>query len=229
MKHTLLTRRPSALSLAGLLLLVTGCGLKNYEEQMLQTQAKLKRFEEESKLLDGELRFSLPAPTEKGAPQPPVIFLRPPKGIQPTASNEKEPRNRILYTFPSRGLNAAGVFHNVEVGVGDKSKDFDGSVLSSFSVSGDLVRVTQQKNPPNRAPITFKRIDFDDGQFSYSVNFWAGPENQVAIVYTYQRGQKERAAKAMDASLESFAIGNEVLKARMSLGDPLRANPSPRR
>src|SRR5262249_7845692 len=153
-------------------------------------------FEEESKLLDGPLTIPAPAPKEKGAPAPPQLFLRPPKGIAAACSNEKEPRNRILYTFPPRGVGSAGPFVNVEVAVGDKSKEFWEEVVRSYGPSGHL----KQTQRPGRQGVTFQSTEFEEGQNFYSVNLWRGPDHQVAIVYTIHRGQRDRAEEALKKS-----------------------------
>lgn len=214
-------RRPSPPWLAGLLLLAAGCGVSEYEAKMQETQRRVQRFDEESKLLDSPLTIPTPPAKDKNAPPPPLLFVRPPRGILPSANNEKEPRNRILYTFPAKGVNAAGPFINMEVAVGDKSKDFEAEVLRSFSPSGNLTQKQRQFKPPGRDPLTFQSTEFEEGQGHYSVNLWRGQDHQVALVYSIQRGQREKAAKALDASLESFAVGKDVGKARQSLGNPL--------
>ncbi len=219
-------RRPSPAWLAALLLLAAGCGVSEYEKKMEETQRRVKQFEETSKLLDGPLTIPSPAAKEKGAPAPPQLFLLPPRGIQRTASNEKEPRNRILYTFPPRGAASAGPFLNVEVAVAEKSKDFETEVIRSYGPSGHLKQQKLRFDPPGREAVTFQSTEFEEGQAQYSVNVWEGPNHQVAIVYAIQRGQREKAEAALKKSLESFAAGvNNIGKAREALTDPLRNVP----
>jgi hypothetical protein len=219
--------RPSSIWLAGLLVLASGCGVGDYEQRMQQTQNRVKQFEETSKLLDGPLTMPAPPPKEKGGPAAPQLFFRPPRGIERKASNEKEPRNNILYTYPARGVGSAGVFINLEIAVAEKAKDFEAEVLRSYGPSGHLKQKKLRFDSPGREAVEFRSTDFEEGQASYSVNIWEGSSHNVAIVYTIQRGQRDKAEAALMKSLESFAAGiNNINKAREALTDPLRNVPA---
>src|SRR5258708_7608333 len=102
-----------------LLLAACGCGLGDYEGKMTAAQERLKRFEEEFRLLDGPL--SVPTVEVKGSRVPVAnLFLRPPRGIATQADNENDPRGRLLYTFRAR----SGPFAWMELAFGGDEKEF---------------------------------------------------------------------------------------------------------
>src|SRR4051812_34633150 len=91
-----------ALGLAG-----AGCGVVDYEHKMANSQARVARWEEMSRLLDGPV--TPPVTMEDKYPKRVAnVFFRPPKGISPSCSNEKEPRARVMYTYPAVRPGAAG-------------------------------------------------------------------------------------------------------------------------
>src|SRR5690349_5176332 len=60
------------------ILLAPGCGLADYEKKMAQAEARLQRFEDESRVLDVPLSVPLRPPREPGGkPTAFNLFLRP--------------------------------------------------------------------------------------------------------------------------------------------------------
>src|SRR5258707_15411387 len=83
-----------------LLMLVSGCGVGAYESKMLEAQARMKRFEEESALLD-PAPLVIPQVEKKDGGKVPIanIYLRPPRGVNSEAANAADPRLRLFYTY----------------------------------------------------------------------------------------------------------------------------------
>jgi hypothetical protein len=206
---------------------VSGCGLADYEKKMAQAEARLQRFEDESRVLDIPLSVPLrPAKKPGGKPTAFNLFLRPPKGINNTAENEKEPRNRLLFSYRPRGRTATGPFTLVELAIGDKETEFRAEVLGSFSGSGNTTSSVRALRPPGREPLTFETTEFDDGQHFYSVNFWKNQTNQVAIVYWVASAQKSQATTPIKMSLETFGFGIDAVKQRERASNPLEDVPT---
>ena len=100
---------------------MSGCGLADYEKKMAQAEKRLQRFEDESRVLDMPLSVPLrPAKKPGGKPTAFNLFLRPPRGINNTAENQKEPRNRLLFSYRLRKGATPGPFTLVELAIGDK-------------------------------------------------------------------------------------------------------------
>jgi hypothetical protein len=210
---------------ATFLLFLVGCGLSTYEGRMEDTQNRIKRFEEESKYLDGPLQVPTPAPAKEGDPSLPRVFYRPPKGFATSTTNEKEPRARLLYSFAPRAVNSAAPFTLLEVAVAGGGKEFEVEVLRAYTPSSNLSQRERQFRPPGRDPITYKSIDFDEGLHFVSVNLWRGDNHQVAIVFVLPKTAKDSAVKAMDMSLESFAVGRDIARQQENLSSPLQRVP----
>ncbi len=216
---------------ACLLLFLAGCSVGDYEAKMLDAQNRVERFEEGNRLLEGPL--AMPTRVEKGITIVDIdLFLRPPKGISTTASNEKSPRARLLYTFVASRQGGAGPFAYVEIAfVETKSKnakDFEKSVIEVFSPTGQGTRGKRQVTPLGRPPMTYSTFEFDDAKYSYSINFIKGPINQLAIVYWINRASKGQATRAIEVSLASCALDSESHAVRKNQGTPLTVPQHPK-
>src|SRR5262245_16166442 len=87
--------------------LACGCGLSEYEGLMASEQARVRRIDEENKLLDDPIEWPAMKEGEKGWVD---IFFRPPKGI-----NGKNPKQLgPMWTY-SRSGNSGSI---LEVWVG---------------------------------------------------------------------------------------------------------------
>jgi hypothetical protein len=200
----------------GGLLLASGCGVADYEGKMLSAQKRLERYEEESRLLGNPL--TLPSRDTKDAGKQRIahLFLRPPKGISTTAENESEPRNRLLYSYRPRSANAAGGVALVELAAGDQ-KDFAAEVLRCVNPSGKAASRTREvRHPLRQTATTFETTEFEDDQYFYTVNVWRGAKNQIAVVYWVFKDRRAGASKAVDLSLESFAVDAEASRQQKS-------------
>lgn len=193
-----------------LVLLAAGCGLADYENRMEQAQKRLDRYEVEARVLDDPLIIPSRFDKDNKLLPDPNIYLRPPKGIGTSAENPEQPRARLFYSFKPRGTTAGGVAL-VEVAIGDLSKEFRADALRCFSAAGTPVTQTRKLGPAGRET-TFDTIEFDDGQYFYSVNIFRGSQEQIAIAYWVPLAQKPSAGSVIKTSLETFAVGNEAAK-----------------
>jgi hypothetical protein len=210
-----------------LVLGAAGCGLSDYEAKMRATQARLERFEQENKYLGNPL--TMPTRKEKDESVPLAnVFLRPPRGIQTSPS--EEPRSGLLYGYRPAKEGAAGAFTVVELGFSSGQKDFPADVLGLFPAGGVSTR-QRQVQPPGRKALTFDTAEFEDDQHNYSVNVWRGGDPQVAVVYWVARGQWESARKVIELSLATFAADAEAgrLRSAFATRSPWNLTPGPGR
>jgi hypothetical protein len=217
-----------ALRLLPLVLGLAGCGLSDYEKLMVEAQKRAQRFDEETRSL-GE-PISVPKRSEKGQEVPLAnVFFRPPKGI--SKNPEGTPRGELLYSYMPVPGGAARDFTRVEMAFASDSKDFANDVTRNFQATEAVTPRTQQVQPPGRPPLTFQVLEFDDPQFSYSVNIYQRNQTQVAIVFQLVKGRREAARKVIDLSLSSLAVDDEAGLARQEYnrGSPwkLKAAPTP--
>ena len=121
--------------LGALLVLASGCGVHEYEKKMLESQVRLQRWEEESRVLGGPIGVPY---RKSGDTELPIanIFLRLPKNIynQP----EDKPRENLLYMYSEA---APGILARVELAAGDE-KDFVSNVMRKFLGSGKATNRT---------------------------------------------------------------------------------------
>jgi hypothetical protein len=217
--------------LVGLGLLVCGCGLADYEQKMIDTQTRQQRWEEENRVLGGELRVPAPVNAKGKRVALADLFLRPPVGILTNPTDENNPRAGVLYSYSPPKGKLAGPFAMVELAFGDlKDKDFIVELIKKgwgvVNHPAPAQRQVQQQNrpgPPPPPPRVFLSTEFEDNQYFYSVNVWRGPKQQVAVVYWVLRAQKEASKRAIQLSLESFLGDGE----RVNRMGPLDVVPGP--
>jgi hypothetical protein len=195
-----------------------GCGVADYESRMVDAQKRLEHFEEASRLLDSPLVPPLTV-TKEGSKVPIAnMFLRPPKGIADKPADE--PRMRILYSYRRR---TAGPVLWVELAFGNQ-KEFAGEVLSCFGATGKTSQQRTVRDPVRNATNTFTTTEIEDEQFFYSINIHQDGKSQIAVIYHVPRGQRGAAARAVELSLASFAVGREANRQRdlYAKGSPLQ-------
>lgn len=224
-----MTRRPAWLPIA--LLLLPACGLDDYESKMVEAQKRLARYEEEERLLGPAI--VIPSRTDgKGEEKEPIVaglHLRLPAGLKTEASNEDDPRSRgaaRLYTFPEGG---SSTFKQAELGVAGEQKELLNDVLGLYHQTSEPKRGKRQVRPPGREAMTFTTSEFESGELFYSVNLHRSEKQQVVIVYCLPKSQKSVGAKAIELSLESFALGAQADRLRAARGSPLKVPQRPRK
>lgn len=200
---------PLLLPLLLVVLLLPGCGLRDYEELMREAEAHEHHFDEQSKLLDEPLNAPTMKDKETGGNIPVAqFFLRPPKGIERTC--EEAPREGLLYRYPVRQASTAGPFLMMELAFGHDQKEFyKQKVEPHFRADRNtsdtsMVRVI---DPDRGAPLDFARYEFSEGNVLYSINVCQSGQLQIAIVYHISKGSVTNARQAMNLSLQSLGLG----------------------
>jgi len=196
-----------------LLLAAGGCGLNEYQAKMRSAQDRLERFEEENKLLGDPLAMPQIKDKEGNVISAGNIFLRPPKGISPTPG--ADPRGNLLFRYVPSKEGGAGPFQQLELAFGDK-KDFRDDVLRNYPGADRIKEEGKKVQAPGRRSVQFWAYEFDDAQRSYSLYFWGDREDttQGVVAYWMHKGQRDKARRAIDLSLESFAAGGEAATLR---------------
>ncbi len=205
-------RRGVRNSFACLFVILAGCGLKEYEEKMVRAQARLERWEKEFQYLDAPLGIPVRMGKDEKAVSLLPIFLRPPRGINISPENFREPRFGLMFTFKSKGNS--GPFKNVEVAQGDAAPEFPAEVMRCFTATSTPQKRSRDIRGFLGQQTRFITQEFEDGEDFYSVNFAKIGNDQVAISYRVIAGQKASALRVIDLSLETFAAGPEVTRAR---------------
>ncbi len=114
--------------------LLPGCGLTDYEEQLKATQERLKLVDEENQLLADPLELP-----DRGTP----VFFRPPKGITSKPSKTGD----WLVHFP--WSDSSALVPPLEVLVGVLSKKTEGDIDAKVK---EALRAHADANPEPRSP-----------------------------------------------------------------------------
>lgn len=182
-----------------LLATVPACGLSEYEARMIETQKRADHFYEESKYLDEPVKMPIEKDKDGKEKSLANVFFRPPKGIDATP----QPRNDPIWRYNPRkdGSN----FAYVEMAFAQDDKDFVTKVLNNYP--------PQPRQAQTSLP--FDRWEFNDGGFSYSVNISKSGPTKIAIVYVFATKVREQANKAIELSLRSLAVDQQIPAARL--------------
>jgi hypothetical protein len=214
--------------LIGLALVSGGCGLSAYEERMLKAQQSVQRFDDEARHLDEPIQPPR-RPNKDGELYAIAnVFLRPPRGIGPTASNEKEPRGGKLYTYRPRTENGARPFRFVEVAVGGAdNKDFVNEVLQVLGAPATTALRPRTLSVPGRAPINLDSGEYESDAIIYSIHLAKAGNTQVVVVYWIDKAGRSGAARALNLSLETLGLNEEAVRLReqFNKGSPLAKVP----
>lgn len=210
---------PRAALLLCCLSLVAGCGVAEYEARLKAAQERIKRREDESKLLGP----GITVPQVKnmdGTSYPAVnMFLRLPKGL--STSPAAGPRLGLLHVYAPTQAGAAAPFAEVLIAyakAGDAK--FVEDVMKAFTASNTPTRTEFVAKPVGRPETRFTRTSFESNQFFYSVNHWAGTRQQVIVAYVLNNAQRGTGARALDLSLETFGGEGQSAEARKQANDP---------
>jgi hypothetical protein len=223
------TGRPSPraprwpLLLASGALLLAGCGLKDYEEKMSAEAARVRSWDEETKVLGEPIKMP-ELPKKDGKEQTWNVFLRLPRGVSEAPVVQQNSTLAQLYgdrlaQYPG-GSNSVGI-QNVFVGVSDQ-KDYASAVLGQFGFApGGETAVVVPRSPvlvsgtgkSLGTEITVKR-KLVEGQSLYSFNFYEHGAAQVAVVFQMQKDNGQRADAAIRSSLATLGAEDEVYPLR---------------
>jgi hypothetical protein len=182
-----------------------GCGLSEYEGLMASEQARVRRIDEEDKLLDYPIEWPEKKEGEKGWVD---VFFRPPKGI-----STKKPKQHGPVWVYSRSGNTGSILE-VWVGAAVNQSDFVKDVFKLFPTDVEKVsKSTNERSPPGRKePLVFETRSFEDGNSAYSINVYRKGSIQAVVVFKMDRKGSDTAAR--DMSLESLAVEMEAADAR---------------
>jgi hypothetical protein len=224
-----------------MLLLVgcAGCGLADYEQEMIKSQERLARIEEEAKHLEGPLELPKKQRLSADEPEQPDFFFRPPRGLglEPV----KDAKGQVVqmavsrdvsffhYARPPKDPNAQQ-FKEQNPGLTDLyvalvvdpteavSKAMVQDVLRWFQAPKDLAPERRTYNAPDgRRPVydTYKFLD-PKNKSSYFACFARMENTLIALVFQTEPDKLGSLAKAIDASLQSLGVGVEGPLARRS-------------
>jgi hypothetical protein len=204
-RHT----RPILLPFFGLLL--AGCGVAEYEARMKEAQERVKRYEEESKLLAAPVKPPA-AKNESGQLEAVASFtLRLPNTVSTQPSPEA--RGGLYYDYMPATIPPMTAYPWVSLAFAkaDDAK-FPEAVMKWFTATGP-VNVTPHTT---RLKVPFSRTTFENDTHWHSINLYKGSNQQVAIIYVVPKAQRQQAARAIDLSLDSFGIESSLAAARQA-------------
>ncbi|HEV3255985.1 MAG TPA: hypothetical protein VG013_03825 [Gemmataceae bacterium] len=222
--------RKKAIALAAALFLIAGgCGLREYEDRLVQQQDRLDYIEKENKNLGAPVKFKARKEVKEGQTTKPApnIFLRLPKGI-PVEGAEAFPGS-LLYCFNKDSSKPEGVD---EVCIaGGKEEQFEKDVLAEIQKTRKLgePRRQEDKLPPplDQEPLRFTAYSAIDGKTpksSYLIYFYENAGYHVAIVYRQQPATDDSGKIAFDPridySLKSLAVGAAAVQKRSQYRAP---------
>ena len=182
---------------------VPACGLSDYEARMDETQKREERFREEKKYLDEPV--TIPTQKNKEDQEIPLAdaFFRPPKGIQ---SSGKEDPDKLFWHY-YRSANGVE-FAQVALAFAADNNTFLDDVTRVYP------RKQQSWTPQWTTPLPFDSWEYDEDQYTYSVNVSREGGTKVAIVFIVGKGRAANLHKTMELSLQSLAVGSEAAKAQ---------------
>jgi hypothetical protein len=195
----------TAIATLPVIALTCGCGLSEYEGLMASEQARVRRIDEENKLLGDPIEWPEKKEGEKGWVD---VFFRPPKGI----SAKKPKQHGPLWVY-ARSEDTGSILE-VWVGAAVNQSDFVKDVFKLFRTDVEKVsKSTNEKSPPGRKePLVFEARNFDDNNSAYSINVYRKGSIQAVVIFKMDR--KGSDATARDMSLESLAVEMDAVDAR---------------
>jgi hypothetical protein len=218
-------RRPTWLRfvLCPLSFVLAGCGLSEYAGMMSSEAARVRQWDEETRLLGPPVKMpDLPKKKDKDGKdveQRWSIFLRPPRGVSDTptvvqASGQTQMFGPLVQY--AAGSNTFGI-RNVYLGVGVDQKEYVSTVFSQFGVTGGGETVTiprsltvldsTAKSPSAEVTVKRKTVETD---FLYSFNIYERDKVQVAVVFQMDKGNGAKADAAIKESLATLGEGDDV-------------------
>ncbi|MGL4552156.1 MAG: hypothetical protein ACRC33_13325 [Gemmataceae bacterium] len=202
--------RPILVPLATLLL--AGCGAAEYEARMKETQERLRRYDEESKLLGTPAGLPT-ARAEDGTEAAVAQFvIRLPAWVPPQPSKEAWMGMYYGYSSPppkDQPVPAAMPWVGLAFAKADDA-NFPQESMKWFSATGPVNRSTVT----TRLKVPFDRWTFENETTWYSVNLHKGSKQQVAVVVALPRSQAGQAGRAIDLSLDTFGFEGSLEAAR---------------
>ncbi|NBO90884.1 MAG: hypothetical protein EBV06_00985 [Planctomycetia bacterium] len=190
-------------------LLLAGCGVAEYEARLKETQQRVKRYDEEAKLLGPLVNLPV-SKNESGQDTTPIQFaLRLPVALSTQPS--KDPRGGLFYDYLPAQVQASGAFPWAAVAFSKKDDaGFPENLMKWFQADGNVKR----QSYVTRHKVAFERTSFDHKEHSYWIHLHKGNQQQIAIVYAVPKVQANQNARAIDLSLDSFGFESALEAAR---------------
>lgn len=207
-------RKPMARSLMLLtgLILISGCGLSEYQEKMTLQQQLIERLDEENKVLGSPLMVTQAIERKDGTFVD--VYLRPPKNVSSTPDEMLFREMFLLY----RGSDKINMY--LATAVKDKNKSLQREVLEFFPRTSKVTRSTVQNHPlPGKQAITLRLLSFEERpeedkppKSTYYV--YITPRNDLAVVYQVT-GDPAISAQAREMSISTLGVGPDAQDRRM--------------
>ncbi|MFL5242828.1 MAG: hypothetical protein ACJ8FY_12025 [Gemmataceae bacterium] len=192
-------------------LLLSGCGLADYEAKMAEEQARIQRVEEENNNLDEPVVIPPPKKEADKDSKIPDLFFRPPKGIGHTA--QKDLYGGLLYVYPRTG-SAEGI-QDAYIGFSKGRKDFLKDVLKVFPSNPPAKKSVTERTPPGRNLLHFETITIEDTSSTVILHTLPYDDQLLLVGFRVDRkAESNQTAKRMDMSLESLGLGPDAAKLR---------------
>ena len=238
--HPRIVARARSASVALLAVLLAGCGLAEYEDKMVASQARVQRFDDDNKYLGEPLAVPLRKVKVKQGDDKEVeqdepvaeLFLRPPRGIDPKWDDKDKTQPGLFYHYkaaetgrggqpapPGDDPAAVGAFTDLYLAIASEPKKFADRVVGHFPPAGPATSRRLDVQPFGRQPLSFEVTDFDAKDKTHvAVNVLLGNRTNLAVVFKMKNYDKNRDAldEARRRCLESLALDQDAAKARLA-------------
>jgi hypothetical protein len=224
-----------------------GCGLSDYEQHMLESQARLARLEEQARLLGEPLELPRRPKVNPEDVEQPDLFFRPPRGLDKSPANADKPlggkppkQSGFLYHYarptannPPPGGKPAGanpgltdlyvalVTDRPETGF----KIFIDDVMRIFPhISTSVVERPREYTFPDGRKLHYDTVEFSDGKADYFAcfaDFSKTDKAMFAAVFRAEKGTLPSLTAAIDASLKTLGVGEAAGPLRNQYGEEL--------
>jgi hypothetical protein len=201
---------PLSIALAGIVL--SGCGLSDYEAKMAAAQADVHRFDKENEYLAEPIEWPPETGVGKG-PKEADLFFRPPKGIRQKAESSSADENK-MYKYSA--VDSKSAFSQVEVGAVNEKEEGDlfEFLLVRFGADKDKVSHQDRKVFGGRT-LKVDAVRVESEGSSYSIYGWRRDGYSFAVIFKVNKSRKNEASEeALRLSLESIAVGRDAAERR---------------
>jgi hypothetical protein len=189
--------------LAAVALAIAGCGLSDYEAKMLAEQQRVERFDRENKLLGPPL--ATPTAWREKAPAAPDVYLRPPRGVEP--SPKERAWNDFLYHYAGNG----NPFDRMYLAWAGAREDFLADVRRLIPLKDKPDHEVTTRPAAGLPAQTLSGWMIEDGDHVYYL--YLDPSKKLAVIFrANRRAFAQQGRDAIEASLNTFTVGPEAVK-----------------
>jgi hypothetical protein len=215
-----------ALLIAGLLV-VSGCGLQDYESRMEYEQKRVKYYEEENQNLEPK-PITWPAPKEKkDLMAKEALFFRPPKEVSTTPEDTPLGPLNLFFRYPAKktsGFEDMLVAPLMSFKGADKLKQ---SILEELGMNG-LKPTPKEMGQRSGRPVPFELYRDTAANAPY---LYVHRNDPFLVLVLFRPGEQnpgaERLEALMDYSLGSLLTGNAATQRHGSWRPPAPAPAAP--